>query len=724
MTFQKCVTPIFLLFIIASLSAKEGSHQQHKPYTTIEKFDLSQLSPRLRAQTHLRLTKILLALSKKEKYPPFYKSRFSQHDWRKTLENVMAEVIKESHASNAGFCFFGGWPSARNGSCAVPWSSAGKAVAQSMGSASYNSDFYCGNANLFRCNPLVFGPGMEGANNGRNNNTPPYEAGVCVEIGESFVGLSAKCQRASEELDAKRVAAGGKPWREGDFFTSERAEDFKNIQGQIAELCRENRSRLNKDNMCDSLEKSLILTAAAVEAQKIANIETTDMFPQCSLTSPEKPECNSDLDSSYSPLAQALDTIKMKDGCSFKAVQAMKAGMLNFLFDNPSFQCHGKISISGQEDEFKGEDIAVSLFNNEDKYMANLQAKITPDMNHDQIVNALTGGDNKERFENACAETICPKSDNPTLKNLYEVLSQIKNRRNCNFGSVNAVDFESGNNELYQAKQCPLAIDGRIETEGLSENPQKVSVTIRDVHGDFLATVNGDITSDMDPQKILESIDKHDHIKEACQRAVSQARVDPILAAKDLGLSPDEFIAPTWNENNLLARIRNIDGLEDIEASFDSEGNLILKGDDVNKSYTAIMQTLRVSTHIPSQEIDITMAEEGLKIRAPIQARVEMMANKSNLTLSPQEKDLLIELGRASYGAHDISRTQKAADGSQYLVVKGSFPQSEKDSFFKENDELMEGLFASGLLKECPTDTSKPCQYLFTVNPHQPVVSE
>lgn len=94
--------------------------------------------------------------------------------------------IAEASAFEKGqLCFYGGWPSRTSGGkCLSPWKNKNDVELKKLGKV-YSSEFYCGGENLFRCNPLFFGPGKTGK-------------GICVKF-KSPSEISAKCFMESRD---------------------------------------------------------------------------------------------------------------------------------------------------------------------------------------------------------------------------------------------------------------------------------------------------------------------------------------------------------------------------------------------------------------------------------------------------------------------------------------------------------------------------------------------
>lgn len=107
--------------------------------------------------------------------------------------------IQSLQADGADLCFFGGWPSEkRGGLCLSPW----KVPTQERFGLGYDKDHYCGHPDMFRCHPILFGPGSGRLSQEYNGKS--LEAGICVnykEDGGSIRDVTSLCSEASSELN-------------------------------------------------------------------------------------------------------------------------------------------------------------------------------------------------------------------------------------------------------------------------------------------------------------------------------------------------------------------------------------------------------------------------------------------------------------------------------------------------------------------------------------------
>ena len=88
-----------------------------------------------------------------------------------------------AHAGEAELCFFGGWPSRMSGAyCQAPWKHRGDDEVKNFGPV-YSQEVFCGERDLFRCNPVLFGEGEK----------------TCVRMEGTYANLTDKCEAASAD---------------------------------------------------------------------------------------------------------------------------------------------------------------------------------------------------------------------------------------------------------------------------------------------------------------------------------------------------------------------------------------------------------------------------------------------------------------------------------------------------------------------------------------------
>lgn len=664
-----------ILFIVIPLRAQAQAHAETKedPYYFIRNTDLSEFPVKLRAKYHRELTLLLVQMEKGEKYPKYAPSLFSSINILDFFKNTLVNECMAADDANANICLFGGWLSRRAGSCQRPWGSSAKAASESMDVPSYNSDYYCGADNLFRCNPLMFGPGLDqelvGSEyqnvNGKKNNSEPFDRGICVDVSRGYNGLSERCQQASEKLDEVRVAKGMAPWREGKFFDDQKTNDFKNLQSIVANKCATDGKRLNSDNMCDSLNKSLGMTASAVLAGKVDGVSPKQLFPQCTnIESKTLPRCNDNVHASFNPMIEAMEELREKKQCSFMGIQAIDDDSLTNSFEAPKPECRSTVAGALKSSGFSGDGeqgFSFYFVGSKNQQLGRIHMKVSPGMSKEAIMAMLSSGENQKDFEKFCTKSACPQSENPTLKNLYGALEKLKQKDNCSLGRVQAVDYETGSTGIFEYSQCGLSIEGDLGSEGFQRvsaksgvkaHKRKVSINLRDKKGEFLTTVHVDISAGTTTDQILAQIPKEE-IQAACVRSNTTDRTDSDAAVADLGISNKTFIPSYWKDK--LDDIRNIlesqnPPVEGVRVEVTADGSLkIFSKDkmDILAQQTMLSNTLdagrkdglRVS-FTTSDSMDYVLVGN-----APSSVSVESISHRKGVNLSSEQRSILEEVG-------------------------------------------------------------------------------
>ena len=124
---------------------------------------------------HNALIKVLIHNEKNQNYP----SEIIKEGELYSSFNIYQLIISDAYAESQTMCFFGGWPTYKQGSkCKIPWTFRSDPSLESYG-ARYDRDHYCGGDHLFRCNPTLFG-------------SAPNGKGKCIEI-ENYNDVTKKC---------------------------------------------------------------------------------------------------------------------------------------------------------------------------------------------------------------------------------------------------------------------------------------------------------------------------------------------------------------------------------------------------------------------------------------------------------------------------------------------------------------------------------------------------
>lgn len=239
-----------------------------RDYSVFKDIDFKKMGPHQSKLIHKKMMDLVIRLESQQKYQDYEKTLFSFH---KVWNELTGLVINECHAADGDRCLFGGWISVtKNNKCRAPWSPEAQVLHESANLDKYLTNGKCGDGNLFRCNPTIFGPGKDAGVrfnsdsiqvpssvdlntvNGVGDNSDPSK-GICVKLDGSYDQLSKKCGEASNALDKAREANGKPSWRDDDFF-KDRADDFKQLLELLGAQCGEvPASDRPTDGMCESL---------------------------------------------------------------------------------------------------------------------------------------------------------------------------------------------------------------------------------------------------------------------------------------------------------------------------------------------------------------------------------------------------------------------------------------------------------------------------------------
>ena len=549
-------------------------------YPFIKKVNLSKFPIKERIKYHKLFTKTVVSLSHSEKYPKYLlKRKVSSHH----LYNYLTDLLLDSSIANtsSNVCLFGGWPSNKSGTCQVPFQSSGVAIANQIGISAYDQDDYCGSSNLFRCNPDIFGPGVEstpeitekfGNINGNKNNSDPYSAGICVDVSQGYNSLTTDCAKTSKDLDQYR----DKPWRD-DYFASNDQENFQKMQSTISTICEERAARRQSDPMCENLEESLGLTFAAVSAGAIADVNIEDLFPGCGGVVPNAlPTCASEDHESLKNLRAALEEVQSNQSCRFMNVSAEIApdkpiigrhGRSNLYGDLPepvapesSNQCRTFLATTLQSGLSGDTNINVFFKGTAVDDLNYISLKVHPNMSKEEIVAQITGGTNEDMFNNTCAVSTCPNSNSQGSAVLYDVMEHLRSKRDCHFQNIQVVDQKTNIDGNFEKSQCQQSIEGSLAAEGLGENDQEIMFIVTDAAGNLntgALIVNANQSSTKDD--ILNQFEEGNNqgvYASACQRTTNDFRTNIGLARTELGLEEDQYIDPS--QEALLVKLANL----------------------------------------------------------------------------------------------------------------------------------------------------------------------
>lgn len=173
---------------------EEQSAEIHKSYIKLSKSSKRRL--------HLYLMKVVADRSLETSYvsPKIMIDRTVHHS-SPLLRGILGIITSEAYAQEHPaplLCHFGGWLSTLDASnkCQSPWKRAVRSRTDLMVyGPTYTSDYSCGDALLFRCNPILYGPSKMGDPKGQ-----------CVETDDSQTNeASADCfenfKNDSERVD-------------------------------------------------------------------------------------------------------------------------------------------------------------------------------------------------------------------------------------------------------------------------------------------------------------------------------------------------------------------------------------------------------------------------------------------------------------------------------------------------------------------------------------------
>lgn len=181
---------VITLIFLVNLAFAEG----HLPDDTLLNASFKKLSKSSRRKLHFYLLKVIADRSlettydiKKIKKDGLVQSSPSRLE--NLLEIVTTQAYAQEHPSPL-LCHFGGWLSTLDASneCQSPWKRAVRNRTDLMVfGPTYTSDYSCGDALLFRCNPILYGPSKMGDPKGEYVETNDSEtAEASADCFESF----------------------------------------------------------------------------------------------------------------------------------------------------------------------------------------------------------------------------------------------------------------------------------------------------------------------------------------------------------------------------------------------------------------------------------------------------------------------------------------------------------------------------------------------------------
>ncbi len=494
------------LIAVGLLIMSPHSFSKSDKYWAIRNGDLSSLGSKQRINFHTKITALAIELGALEKKPAYNGgSKFSYNEF---LNDFSSLLIPYAHAGG-GNCLFGGWVSARSGLCNRPYLEVGKAASSSAGTSQYDSKYHCKSTKLFRCNPLVFGPGINPRFiqgnakykniNGFDNNTAPYEKGLCVDISKGFdkpKSLSQKCNEARKEIDGLRQDETNlNSWRSKIFSDEEKNKEFKNLRGVIADLCEVGKA----SSMCDAINESLGVTLVATKTANLMPLKVSNIPSKCieEGSIEDKSFCKTNPNESLEYLKEAIKLIKSKENCKFRRIEASLAS------DNDG---DGQTCPSGMKTNLltkglkrNGTMIRIKAFDRNDEGTGELSLRVTPNMPKDAIYQSVVSHFNKRNFEKMCKKSALTTCNNPENKFVSGVISKniekLKNHtyRKKRKGKTRGVKKSCGITSFeVGVERSPPNRRNISFMKGIPINPEKSSYCSIQYKGDFKSFVDKD----------------------------------------------------------------------------------------------------------------------------------------------------------------------------------------------------------------------------------------
>jgi|GEM_PF-2526915 len=618
---MKAILSLIMLvgFFMTNTLAKNMSSNESR-FWALKNIDIKSLGKKQASKLHKEMTKILIQIEKKEKYESYGKG--SKFSYRSFLNDFTDIFVNECHANDReNMCLFGGWPSYRSGgSCKTPYGSVGRGAASDLGTQSYNSEVYCQNRGLFRCNPLIFGPGLSsdlipeemGNVNGNGNNSAPFDAGICVDISAGFSGLSDRCASASERLDEIRQANDLPPWRESEFFNADRAANFRSLQHLILQKCQADPKRLNIDGMCIALEENLALTAAAARANNLNGIAIEEVFPQCAPNVENTGvSCEAPESASLSNLQAAIESIKGNQDCQFSEVHAWNNGDHSDALSLPecSTSIVGTLASGLSTDGDTGVTIYVKT---EGAVAVPITISINPETSSSSIIEMLSAN---EEYGNACQssgssscnvpEIYSSAGPNSSTTEFGEALNNLgaitMGGRGCGLLNVTAqlrdpsiteARIEENQPSPSVSSYCRMSMSDEVYAS--FNDPQyrnsPIPVVIELRRGGTVLSVPLDLDSaTVDGEAITNSIRSSENYQNFCNAEASETA--EVIAEREeaekqgrenlrssLGMEPNQFLTAT--QESALMGLSDIEGLS---VSVSENGTLVFSHPNINE---------------------------------------------------------------------------------------------------------------------------------------------
>jgi hypothetical protein len=540
---RKMLFKLLLSFLITITSLFAGPSS--KDYSVFKEIDFKKIGPHQGRALHIKMVRTIIYFENRQKFDDFHESFYS---FNKVWKELTGLAINECHAADGDLCLFGGWPSVeKNSKCRAPWSGEAQVAQEANGLTKYLDNGKCGDGNLFRCNPAIFGPGREtGVNfsetaplpssasvdsiNGMGSNSNPAH-GICVKLDGSYNELSKKCGDVSSALDKARQENGKPDWRNDEFFQS-RAADYKKLLELVGEKCaRAAADSRPTDGMCESLQTA----AANVFNAGMANQINDEILSTMGLSCVQEqrvtaPTCNPEnrgpiLDLMWQGLAEAIGT---EDDCRAKFAITKDGNVADNFGDSCNISITAGALAYSQEIPHGPGDVRSQTY--KIVYMDGSEKKVLElESSNNTTAEAIKDkflADYSTDLKNACEQAYhdkCIPEDQPGLTNLQAALDDLKQRDNCRFAKVQAFDDGSMTTDTTALRRdsiwrCNVGIGGNLQNTGIASE-QDIHIGMSpgiDSLPQFIKIRLDDDTSKEDILAQLTSGDNQERFEEIC----------------------------------------------------------------------------------------------------------------------------------------------------------------------------------------------------------------
>lgn len=545
------VLPLF----VTSLATFAGSSK--RDYSVLKEIDFKKVGPHQSRDLHIKMVRTIIYFESMQEYEDFKKSFYS---FNKVWNELTGMVINECHAADGDLCLFGGWPSVEaNSKCRVPWSGDAERAQDAHNLTKYLANGKCGDGNLFRCNPTIFGPGRdtgvtfsEGnplpssaeieSINGVGGNSDPSK-GICVKLDGSYNELSKKCGDVSRALDKAREENGKPDWRNDEFFR-DRAADYNKLIELVGETCTNAEAEGRPtDGVCETLLDAAHNVYNAGMANRINDEVLGTMGLSCIQNARvTQPRCHPEgmgpiLDNLWKGISDAIAT---ENDCRAKFAITHDGNVA----DNFGNECNisitqGAVNFSNdlpaRDRETRTQTYKIVYMDGAEKKVLDLE--VNDGMNVAGIKDKFLS-EHASELRNACEvayQDRCIPEDKPGISNLKAALEELKGNQDCRFARVQAYDTAAleGYSAGDSISRCEIGFGGSLQTSGINQD-QTVAVMFHGNEGNpqnVQIRINGE-TSKEDILSLITSGDNQASFEAACsnsQNGMCGATVDNAL---------------------------------------------------------------------------------------------------------------------------------------------------------------------------------------------------